>query len=65
MCSTDERLSRLMLAVAPVAIIAAGYGLLPSSVVGNALNILMAWLTLSLPVGVLAGHCILSDADQR
>jgi ABC-type spermidine/putrescine transport system permease subunit II len=65
MSSTDERLARLTFATVPITIVAVGCGLslLPMGVVGGALGVLTAWLTVSIPVGVLVGHCVLSDSD--
>jgi hypothetical protein len=48
----------------PIGIVAVGCGasLLPHGLIVEAAQVLAAWLTLSLPIGVLVGHCILDEA---
>lgn len=65
MLSFGDRLSRLALFVVPVTTFAYGFSLIPHDVLVRATSIMVAWLTLSLPVGVLAGHLVLEEADGR
>jgi hypothetical protein len=61
----EDRLARLALALVPVVIVALGCGvsLLPRDLVVRAIGALTAWLTLSLLIGVVVGHCALGEAD--
>jgi len=65
MLPADDRLARLTLVLIPTAIVGLGCGvsLLPRDIVLQAFNVLTAWLTLSVPIGVLFGHCALSESD--
>jgi hypothetical protein len=66
MSSVGDRLTRLVLALVPVVIIAVGCGgasLLPRALVAHAITALTAWLTLSVLVGIVVGHCALGEAD--
>ena len=49
----------------PAAIVTLGYGasMLPREMVLRAISALTAWLALSLGIGVVVGHCVLSEAD--
>jgi hypothetical protein len=63
MISYDNHLSRSMLVLLPVAIVALGFGLsmVPSCIVLHWLKILTAWLTVSVPLAVVVGHCMLNE----
>lgn len=63
MSGPEDRLVRLTLAAIPVAIVALGLGasLLPGDLVVQVACGLTVWLMLSLPIGVLVGHCILGE----
>ena len=65
MRTVEDRLARLTLAALPTAIVLLGCGasLLPHRIVVEALDFLIVWLTVSLSVGVLVGHCTLSESD--
>ena len=65
MTSTEDRLARLTFVLVPAVIVAIGCGLslLPRGVVGETFTVLGVWLSFSLPVGVVVGHCALSEAD--
>ena len=67
MSSVGDRLTRLALALVPVVIVALGCGasLLPRELVAQAITALTAWLTLSVLVGVVVGHCALGEADYQ
>ena len=59
------RIARLTLAMVPAVILTLGccVRLLPHHVLVHAISALTAWLTLSLLVGVVVGHCALGEAD--
>jgi hypothetical protein len=59
-----DRLDRLLLASVP-AIIALGGGvsLLPRELLLRATGVLTVWLTLSVPIGIVVGHCALGEAE--
>ena len=63
----DVRVARLVLWLVPTAIVVVGCGLslLSRHVVIELVTIVLAWLSLSVPIGVLAGHCILSGTNTR
>jgi hypothetical protein len=63
MTPAEDWINRSILAVVPLAIIVAGCCLsqLPRSLVMEALSILAVWLCISLPLGVVVGHCALSE----
>jgi hypothetical protein len=65
MSPMEDRLTRLTLALVPVVIVALGCGasLLPRDLVVRAIGALAAWLSLSLLIGVVVGHCALGEAD--
>jgi hypothetical protein len=50
----------------PLGIVAIGCGasLLPHHLIVEAAQLLAAWLTLSLPIGVVVGHCVLDEAEH-
>lgn len=63
--SADDRVDRLILWLLPTAIVAVGcsLSLLPHHVVIELANFVIVWLSMSLPIGVLAGHCMLSETN--
>jgi hypothetical protein len=65
MPSAEDRLARLMLVVVPITLVALGCGvsLLPHDVIMQVFYVLAAWLTLSLPIGIVVGHCALDGSD--
>jgi hypothetical protein len=68
MTSNGDRRDRLILALVPTAITILGCGvsLLPRHHwVLQAIGVLSVWLTLSLPVGIAIGHCMLGETDCR
>jgi hypothetical protein len=67
MTTAEDRLTRLLLAAVPTAIVAVGccLSLLPRSFVIETLSILAVWLSFSFPLGVVVGHCALSEADYQ
>lgn len=56
----DERAARIVpvLIAASIVVGACGLRLLPHGLVMSALNLATAWLLLSVPIGIMAGHCI-------
>ncbi len=66
MTSVGDRLDRFILVLVPAAVITVGYGvsLMPRDLVVRGTSLLAAWLTLSLPVGVLVGHCVPDEAER-
>ena len=56
----DERAARTVpvLVSAAIVVAACGLRLLPHGMLMGVLNLLTAWLLLSVPIGVMAGHCI-------
>ncbi|HEX3398848.1 MAG TPA: hypothetical protein VHT74_00835 [Acetobacteraceae bacterium] len=65
MPSVEDRLTRLTIAAVPAVIVAVGYclSLLPRSLVIEMLSILALWLSLALPLGIVVGHCALSEGE--
>lgn len=65
MTSTDDRFVRLVLAMLPICIVVVGCGasLLPHWVTVELVEFLSTWLTVSVLVGILAGHCMLSESE--
>ena len=65
MSVADDRIARLILWLVPTTIIVVGCGLslLPRHVIIELVTIVLVWISLSLPIGVLAGHCILSETN--
>jgi hypothetical protein len=65
MSVADDRVARLILWLVPTATVVVGCGLslLPRHVIIELVNIVLVWLSLSLPIGVLAGHCILNETN--
>jgi hypothetical protein len=59
-----NRLDRLLLASLP-AVIALGVGisLLPRELLLRATGVLTVWLTMSVPIGIVVGHCALGEAE--
>lgn len=66
MSVADDRGARLFLWLVPAATVVVGCGLslLPRHVIIELLTIVLVWLSLSLPIGVLAGHCILNETNS-
>lgn len=56
---------RLVLALVPAIIVTLGCGvsLMPYDLIVRGTSLLAAWLTLSLPVAVLVGHCVPDEAE--
>lgn len=67
MSAVDERLARLILWLVPTTIVIVGcvLSILPHSIVLELIIVMFAWLSLSLPIGVLAGNCISSAREYR
>ncbi len=67
MSVADDRVARLILCLIPTAIITVGCGLslLPRHVIIELVTVVLIWISLSLPIGVLAGHCMLNEANTR
>lgn len=65
MSAVDQRVARSVLWLVPTAIVVAGCGLslLPRHVVTELVAIVLVWLSMSLPIGVLAGHCMLNETN--
>ncbi len=65
MTASEDRLARLTLALLPASIVAIGFclSLLSRGIVDEVFIILTAWLAVSLPVGVVVGHCTLSELE--
>jgi hypothetical protein len=66
MSAVDERVARLTLWLIPTTIVVVGcsLSLLPHTVASDLVTFMFAWLSLSLPIGVLAGHCMLNEGEQ-
>ena len=60
MVQTEDRLAQAMLAAIPAIIVGLGVGLslLPRSAASEVLTLLLAWTSLSLPLGIALGHCV-------
>lgn len=56
----DERAARIVpvLVFAAIVVGACGLRLMPHGMLTGVLNLLTAWFLLSVPIGVMAGHCI-------
>ena len=56
----DERAARTVpvLVFAAIVVGACGLRLLPHGMLMGVLNLLTVWLLLSVPIGVMTGHCI-------
>ena len=67
MSSIEDRLARSILLLVPAIIVTLGCGvsLLPREMVVRAISALTAWLTLSLLIGVVVGHCALGEIDNQ
>jgi hypothetical protein len=67
MSAADERLARIVQWCVPAAVVVVGCGLslLPHRVTIELIGFVIAWLSLSLPIGVLAGHCMLNESEHR
>ena len=65
MSAVDERLARLILWLVPTTIIVVGcvLSLLPHCIVLDLVTFMFAWLSLSLPIGVLAGNFMLNESE--
>jgi hypothetical protein len=65
MAAVEDRIERSIMFLVPAIIVTLGCGasLLPREMVVRAISALMAWLALSLGIGVVVGHCALSEAD--
>jgi hypothetical protein len=65
MPAVDDRFARLTLTILPVCIVIIGCGicLLPRHAIVQLVELFIAWLSLSVPIGILAGHCMLGDRD--
>ena len=62
MSDTGDRLLRIGSALLPaIALTATAACLLPVDVLATILTVLTAWTCASLPIGVLVGHCALSE----
>jgi hypothetical protein len=67
MSSNGGMRDRLVLALVPttITVLGCGLSLLPRDWVLQAISVLIVWLTLSLPVGIAIGHCIIGETDYR
>ncbi|HTI79629.1 MAG TPA: hypothetical protein VL614_04185 [Acetobacteraceae bacterium] len=67
MSAVDERIARLILWLVPTIIVVVGcvLSILPHCVVLELLTIMFAWLSLSLPIGVLAGQFMTNEGERR
>lgn len=65
MPDTDDRPARIIRWLLPTTIILAGCGisLLPRHIAAELATIALVWLSMSLPIGVLAGHCMLNETS--
>lgn len=62
MSDTVDRLVRIASAIVPAIVIGtAGACLLPVDTLALILTVLTAWTCASVPIGVLVGHCALSE----
>lgn len=63
----EDRLVRSALTLVPTTIVVLGIGisLLPADLFVRVLSALGAWLSLSLPIGIFVGHCVLDGTDRR
>jgi hypothetical protein len=61
-----DRLDRLLLTCLPaVIILGGGICLLPRELLVRATGVLTVWLTMSVPIGIVVGHCALGEAEAR
>jgi hypothetical protein len=62
----DECLARLILWLVPTTIVVVGcvLSVLPHGLVLDLVTIMFAWMSLSLPIGVLAGHFMLNEGEH-
>ena len=68
MLSDGDRRDRRILALVPttITVLGCGVSMLPRDHwVLQAIGVLSVWLTLSLPVGIVIGHCMIREADCR
>jgi len=65
MPAIDDRFARLTLVLVPTCIVILGCGasLLPHRILMELAECLMCWLSMSLLIGVVAGHCMLSESE--
>lgn len=65
MSNVGERLGRLTLILLGAVVVTAGWGVsrLPQDLVIQIASVMAGWLTLSLPIGIIVGHCILDEVD--
>jgi len=65
MSVADDRFARFALVLVPAGIVVAGCAarLLPHNVIVELIEIAVAWLSVSVPIGVLAGHCMLGGGE--
>ena len=63
MLPQDDGVSRMLLVGLPTTIVAVGIGvsLLPGSYAAGLIQALATWTCMSLPLGVLIGHCVLGE----
>jgi hypothetical protein len=63
MSSVDERPARWMLAAVPVGLTTLVWAVaqVPGEILVQGASILAAWLMLSVPIGLIVGHCVLDD----
>ena len=60
MVHTEDRLARAIVAAIPALIVGLGVwlALSPRSTVNDLLTLLLAWMSLSLPLAIAFGHCV-------
>lgn len=65
MSAADERLARLILWLLPLTIVVVGcvLSVLPHCVALDIVTFMLAWLSLSLPIGVFAGQFMLNEGE--
>lgn len=65
MTAVEDRFARVTLVLVPACIVIIGCGasLLPHRAIVELVEFLAGWLSLSLLIGVLAGHCMLSESE--
>ena len=65
MSAGNDRFNQLALWIVPTSIVMVGCGvrLLPHHMVMHLAEFVIAWLTVSVPVGVFTGHCMLGECD--
>jgi hypothetical protein len=61
----ENRFARIAVMLLPAMIVVVGCGvsLLPHEFIRHAVEVLTAWLYLSVPVGIAVGNCALSEND--